>query len=58
MNTKLHLTSVLLGVAALMTAPLALADEHEDEAPFGAAVVLIELTDEDIELQIFADAFD
>lgn len=29
-----------------------------DEIPIGAAVVIIELTDNDIELQVFADAFD
>ena len=31
---------------------------REPEEPFGAAVILIELTDNDIELQVFADAFD
>jgi len=33
-------------------------DEDKNETPFGAAVVIIELTDNDIELQVFADAFD
>jgi hypothetical protein len=33
-------------------------DGDEDETPLGAAVILIELTDNDIELQVFADAFD
>lgn len=56
MTTNTRTTCAFLGVAALMTAPVALADD--DEAPFGAAVVIIELTDEDIELQFFADGFD
>ena len=40
----------------LAASPFVLADENEE--PFGAAVIIIELTDNDIELQIFADAFD
>ena len=46
----------------LVTSQVALADRcdasDDDETPFGAAVVIIELTDNDIELQVFADAFD
>lgn len=46
----------LTGLLVLATSSLALADE--DETPFGAAVIIIELTDNDIELQVFADGFD
>ena len=41
---------------ALVTSQIAVADDNE--VPFGAAVMIIELTDEDIELQVFADAAD
>jgi hypothetical protein len=40
----------------LFTSPTVFANDHEIE--FGAAVVIIELTDNDIELQVFADSFD
>jgi hypothetical protein len=57
-NNKLATPSarVLCGVLALAISPFVLADH--DETPFGAAVIIIELTDNDIELQVFADAFD
>ena len=41
---------------ALISTPMVLANDRE--IPFGAAVMIIELTDNDIELQVFADAFD
>ena len=47
-----------IGFLASAIAPVALADDDDDETPFGAAVVIIELTEDDIELQVFADAFD
>jgi len=48
------------GLIALLTlSSISFADDgDENETPLGAAVILIELTDNDIELQIFADAFD
>lgn len=44
----------------LAVSPFVLAHDADDEMeePFGAAVVIIGLTDNDIELQVFADAFD
>ena len=49
--------SVLIPTILLLTtSPTVLAEE--DEVEFGAAVMIIELTEEDIELQVFADAFD
>ena len=52
-------------VAVVSTLPLVLVSlamppsaAAGDEIPIGAAVVIIELTDNDIELQVFADAFD
>lgn len=52
--------SVLIGLLTLASSPPVLAemDDDEMEEPFGAAVIIIELTDNDIELQVFADAFD
>lgn len=49
----------LIGIA-LAAATSAAAEEPAANAPepFGAAVIIIELTDNDIELQVFADAFD
>ena len=41
-------------VFALLADP-AFADNNEDEQPFGATNVIIELTDNDIELQVFVD---
>lgn len=35
----------------------AFADDDGDEQPFGATSVIIELTDNDIELQVFVDGF-
>ncbi len=63
MKTKIRTLSVfcsLAGLLTLATPALVLADEDQDEneEPFGAAVIIIELTDNDIELQVFADAFD
>ena len=51
---------LLTGLLMLATSPFVLAggDEDANEEPFGAAVIIIELTDNDIELQVFADAFD
>lgn len=51
---------VLTGLLIMATSPFAHADKDDDanEEPFGAAVIIIELTDNDIELQVFADAFD
>jgi len=53
---------LLTGLFTLAASPIALAnsceDADDDETPFGATVVIIELTDNDIELQVFADAFD
>ena len=34
---------------------LAIAEDVEDEQPFGATSLIIELTDNDIELQVFVD---
>ncbi len=49
--------SVLIPTLLLLTtSPTVLAEE--DEVEFGAAVMIIELTEEDIELQVFADASD
>ena len=45
-----------VGVCAVLTSPLAFSEEGE--IPIGAAVMIIELTDEDIELQVFADSGD
>lgn len=46
-------------IGLLLTSPPLLAHDREhEEEPLGAAVILIELTDNDIELQLFADAFD
>lgn len=44
----------------LAVSPFVLAHDADDEMeePFGAAAVIIRLTDNDIELQVFADAFD
>ena len=51
------ITSVLIPTLLLLTtSPTVLAEE--DEVEFGAAVMIIELTEEDIELQVFADASD
>lgn len=51
---------VITGLLLLAMSPYVLAHDDEDanEEPFGAAVIIIELTDNDIELQVFADAFD
>ncbi len=51
-----HLISRLLAALLIFSImPLAAAQEAGE---FGAAVVIIELTDEDIELQVFVDGFD
>jgi hypothetical protein len=47
---------VAVAVWVLGPSQIVLADDQE--IPFGAAVIIIELTDNDIELQVFADAFD
>lgn len=54
------LSAIAIAMAFAMLAGPALAqDEDEaDEEPFGAAVVIIELTDNDIELQVFVDGTD
>jgi hypothetical protein len=56
----LSLPCLLTGLLALATSTFAIAGDKDDDGdePFGAAVVIIELTDNDIELQVFADAFD
>ncbi len=51
------ITSVLIPTLLLLTTPPTVLAE-EDEVEFGAAVMIIELTEEDIELQVFADASD
>lgn len=52
-------TIAIVALALALVAPTSvLADSDEEEVPFGAAVIIIELTDNDIELQVFADAFD
>ena len=52
-------SSLVAVVGALtMSAPAFSEQVYEAEMPFGAAVIIIELTDNDIELQVFADAFD
>ena len=52
-------SSLVAVVGALtMSAPAFSEQVDEAEMPFGAAVIIIELTDNDIELQVFADAFD
>ena len=68
MKTIKRTTSTLVlltGFLLLAVCPITFADnrcedayEDDNETPFGAAVVIIELTDNDIELQVFADAFD
>lgn len=57
-RNKVTATACILAMSAwaMSTSPLVVAEE--DEIPFGAAVMIIELTDNDIELQVFADAFD
>jgi len=52
------LASIMLSTSTLVLAHENDDDDDENETPFGAAVVIIELTDNDIELQVFADAFD
>lgn len=62
MVNRAHVTTMLaltVGLAFLIALPAAAQDAtKENEIPFGAAVIIIELTDNDIELQVFADAFD
>ena len=41
-------------IFALLAGP-AFAEDTEDEQPFGATSLIIELTDNDIELQVFVD---
>ncbi len=45
----------LMAIALAATTSPAFADDDGDEVPFPVAVMIIELTEEDIELQIFAD---
>jgi len=60
------IASVLASLLMLAGSPYVLADDNEDAnehedtnaEPLGAAVIIFELTDNDIELQLFADAFD
>lgn len=52
--TKLVTAAAMFAV--LLTGPtIAVADHDDDEVPFPVAVMIIELTDNDIEIQIFAD---
>jgi hypothetical protein len=46
--------TIITMIFALLTGP-AFADHDEDEQPFGATSLIIELTDNDIELQAFVD---
>lgn len=58
-DTRISIVPCALAcLLALATTPPVFADDDDDADPFGAAVVIIELTDNDIELQVFADAFD
>lgn len=48
--------TALAAVALAIVSPAAWADgDDDDEVPFPAAVMIIELTEEDIEIQVFAD---
>ncbi len=57
MKTRFRALSVLCTLTGLLTLSNSLV-VHAQAEPFGAAVIIIELTDNDIELQVFADAFD
>lgn len=58
-NSRLTEPKVLAVAAAIGLAFLAGSTARaENEPPFGAAVVIIELTDNDIELQVFVDGFE
>ena len=54
---RIHVALALVAAAVFtFGTPVVLADGDEaDEVPFPAAVMIIELTEEDIELQFFAD---
>lgn len=56
--SKRRIATVALLAAALASVGAASHVSAGDEVSIGAAVVIIELTDNDIELQVFADAFD
>jgi len=57
-SNKLIATMSVVAVAVWALAPSQIVLADDKEIPFGAAVMIIELTDNDIELQVFADAFD
>jgi len=58
MNQSHRIRLLATGLLLLATSPPVLAVNDDEVEPFGAAVVIIELTDNDIEMQLFADAFD
>jgi len=51
-------TFVIAGALLAAIAVPAHAEDEEDDQQFGAAVIIIELTDNDIELQTFVDGFE
>ena len=54
---KMSMWAVAATVLALLAGP-ALADDDGPSTPFGASVLIIELTEDDIELQVFVDGTD
>ena len=57
-STRIAATLWVVAVGFLMVAMSSTARAGEEDVPFGAAVMIIELTDNDIELQVFADSSD
>lgn len=53
-NSVSIFSAVLIGVILTAVSTVSLAEE-DNEQPFGASVVIIELTDNDIEMQVFVD---
>jgi hypothetical protein len=49
---------VLSTMVVALLAGSTFADDDEDDQPFGATTIIIELTDNDIELQVFVDGFE
>ena len=59
MESKRRLSTICsASIAAMTLSTPTFVYAEESETPFGAAVLIIELTDNDIELQVFADGFD
>ena len=54
---KMSMLAVAATVLAALAGP-ALADDDGPSIPFGASVLIIELTEDDIELQVFVDGTD